>query len=40
MVRAPDPDSSSMSSFHFSPPFENFLQKGINVLEEDVFKIG
>jgi hypothetical protein len=25
-----------MNSFHFSPPLKDFLQKGINVLEEDV----
>ncbi len=36
MVKAPNPTSFSMSSFCFSPPSKDFLQKGINVLKEDV----
>jgi hypothetical protein len=40
MVKALDHGSSSMNSFHFPPPFEDFLQKGINVPKEDALKIG
>jgi hypothetical protein len=36
LVRALDLSSFSMSSFHFSPPFKDFLQKGMNVPKEDV----
>jgi hypothetical protein len=35
-VHHPDLGSFSMNSFHFSLPFEDFLQKGVNVPEEDV----
>lgn len=36
LVRALNPNSFSMNLFHLSPPCNNFLQKGINVLEKDV----
>jgi hypothetical protein len=36
LVKALDPCSSSMNSSHFSSPLEDFLQKDINIHEEDI----
>jgi hypothetical protein len=37
LVRGSNASSFTMNSFCFSPPFKDLLQKGINVLQEDVF---
>jgi hypothetical protein len=37
LVKVLDPGSSSMSSFFFSPPSKDLLQKGINNPEKNVF---
>lgn len=36
LVKAPNLGSFSMNLFRFSLPFEDFLQKGVNVPEQDV----